>query len=201
MRSYLPLILTMILLASLAFCSACMSQPAANQTPQKNLSPKTDIGLVPLNMSKGAEFVSFKDAIDRLGEPNINTPDSNSAATRILFIQGGNLDKEGNAQRWVFGINKGVTNDLWVYDPSGWTVIPYSGSLPREEIVPSSLTSPDRLFTINHEAILGDPLSTAPEKRDLDLRNGTYQITIASGSTSRILIFNATSGEAVEAND
>jgi hypothetical protein len=201
MRSYLPLILTMILLAGLAFCSACTSQPATNQTPQQNLSPKTDVGLVPLNMSKGSAFVSFEDAIDHLGEPDINTADSNSAATRILFIQGGNLDKAGNAQRWVFGINKGVTNDLWVYDPSGWTIITYSGTLPHEEIVPSSLMSPGRLFTINHEAILGDPLSTSPEKRDLDLRNGTYKITVVSGSMSRILIFNATSGEAVDEND
>ena len=139
MRSYLPLILTMILLASLAFCSACMSQPATNQTPQQNLSPKTDVGLVPLNMSQGSEFVSFKDAIDHLKEPDIKTPDSNNAATRILFIQGGNLDNAGNAKRWVFGINKGVTNELWVYDPSGWTDIPYSGNLPHVEIVPSSL--------------------------------------------------------------
>jgi hypothetical protein len=201
MRSYLPLILTMIVLASLVFCSACTSQPAPNQTPQQNLSPKTDVGLVPLNMSKGSQFVSFEDAIDHFGEPDINTPDSNNAATRILFILGGNLDNAGNAQRWVFGINKGVTNNLWVYDPSGWTVIPYSGTLPHEEIVPSSLMSPGRLFTINHDAILGDQLSAAPEKRDLDLRNGTYRITITSGSTSRTLIFNATSGEAVEAND
>jgi hypothetical protein len=201
MRSYLPLILAIILLSGLVFCGACTSQPATNQTPQQNLSPKTDVGLVPLNMSQGSAFVRFEDAIDHLKEPDIKTPDSNNAATRILFVLGGNLDNAGNAKRWVFGINKGVTNELWVYDPSGWTVIPYSGTLPQEEIVPSSLMSPDRLFTKNHDAILGNPLSTAPEKRDLDLRNGTYQITIASGSTSRILIFNATSGEAIEAND
>ena len=201
MRSYLPLILTMILLASLAFCSACTSQPATNQTPQQNLSQLTDVGLVPLNMSRGSELISFEEATSQLRERESNSLNPDNTATRILFILGGGLDDAGNAQRWVFGINKGETKELWVYDPSGWTVIPYSGTFPPAEIVPAAVMSPTQLFTINQEAILGDTLSAVPEQRDLDLRNGTYQITIASGRTSRILRFDATTGEAIESND
>jgi hypothetical protein len=201
MRSYLPLILTLIVLAGLAFCSACTSQPAANQTPQQNLSPVTDVGLVPVHVSQGSEFVSFDKAQGYLGDSESNSLNPNKVKTRILFIQGGGLDDAGNAQRWVFGINKGETNELRVYDHTGWTVIPFSGTLPSDEIVPAAVISPGRLFNENHEAIFEDILSAAPEQRDLDLRNGTYRITITSGSTSRILIFNATSGEAVEAND
>ena len=119
---------------------------------------------------------------------------------RIFFIQGAGLNDAGNAQRWVFGIQNGKANEIRVYDHTGWTVISYSGSLPSGEIDPNAVISPGRLFSENHAAILGETPLPA-EHRDLDLRNGTYKITIASGSTSRILIFNATSGEAVEAND
>jgi hypothetical protein len=200
MRSYLPLLLSMMLLAGLAFCSACTSQPAANQTPQQDLSPKADAGLMPLNMSQGSEFVSFEEARATIGGRNLHSVTPDDTKIRIFFIQGVGLNDAGNAQRWVFGIQNGEVNELRVYDHTGWTVISYGGSLPSREIDPNAVISPGRLFSDNHAAILGETPIPA-EHRDLDLRNSNYKIAIASGSTSRILIFNATSGETVEAND
>jgi hypothetical protein len=197
MRSYLPLILIIILLASLAFCSACTSQTVTNKTQTQTLSPVADVGLVPLTISQGLEFVSFDEAISSLEGRNIHSITSDDMKVGLFFIQGGGLDDAGNARQWIFGINNGKTNELRVYDHNGWTIVPYGGSLPSHEIVPDAVISPRRLFSENHVTILGDTLSPAPQYRDLDLRNGTYRITITSGSTSRILIFNATSGEVV----
>jgi hypothetical protein len=187
----------MILLASLAFCSACTSQTIADRNQTQTQSPVADVGLVPLTISQGLELVSFDEAINSLEGRNIHSKTSDDNKVTLFFIQGGDLDDAGNARQWIFGINNGKTNELRVYDHNGWTVVPYGGSLPSHEILPDAVIFPGRLFSENRVAILGDTLSPAPQHRDLDLRNGTYRITITSGNSSRILIFNATSGEAV----
>jgi hypothetical protein len=38
---------------------------------------------------------------------------------------------------------------------------------------------------------------TIPERRDLELNQDIYTLTITSGNTSRILTFNATTGELI----
>jgi len=201
MRSYLPLTLMVLLLAGLTFCSACTSQSEQNQTSQQNLTPVTDAGIVPLHGTPAAAVVRFDDAVNQLEERESLAAAPNSSSSGIYFILGAGLDDSGNAHQWIFGLTNGSVPELQVVDPTGWTVIPYSGSLPAEQIVPLTIVSPDKLFTMNGAAIRGDVRSGSPEQRSLDLRNGTYTITIAAGSTSRVLMFNATTGDAIESHD
>jgi hypothetical protein len=201
MRNSLPLVLIAILLAGLALCSACTSPQGVNQTVQQNLSPVKDVGLVPVSISPRSAVVRFDEAVSQLGERESFSADKNGTATGIFFIRGGGLDDAGNARQWAFGINKGGVHQLQVFDASGWTDIPYSGALPAAPIIPSDIISPGRLLTMNNALILGDSASASPEQRDLDLRNGTYTISITSGSTSRVMMFNATTGDAIESND
>jgi|GEM_PF-1480756 len=200
MRNGLPLVLTLILLAGFAFCSACTSQQEQNTTSQQNLTPVTDIGLVPVHGTPASPVVRFDDAISQLGERESSAALQNSSSYGIYFILGAGMDDTGNAHQWIFGINNGTVPELEVMDPASWTTIPYSGTFPASRVEPATILPPDQLFLMNKAAILGDIQSGAPEQRSLDLRNGTYTITISSGSTSRVLIFNATTGDSIESN-
>jgi hypothetical protein len=83
------------------------------------------------------------------------------------------------------------------YDRSGWTKIPWTAPAGSEEIVVDNIVSPERLFIQNTAFILVNPSMTIPERRDLELKQDIYILTITSGNTSRILTFNATTGELI----
>jgi hypothetical protein len=84
---------------------------------------------------------------------------------------------------------------LLIYDRSGWTVFPKSNTtLPLEELAVDHIVSPGNLIAQNKAIILSTPSSAIPERRDLELQEGIYKLTLYSGSKGRILMFNATTG-------
>ena len=199
MQRYHSSMITIALLFTMCLFSACVSTSApANQTPPLNVSPKIDVGLIPIDLTPGSEYIRFDEAKGNLGESESLSLNTYIKKTRILFIQGGNLDESGNAERWVFGVNKGDINELRVYDRSGWTIISWNNAISADEIDLENVVSPEALFSQNEIQILESSPSTIPAHRDIELKNGTYRITITSGRTSQILMFNATTGAAIE---
>ncbi len=67
-------------------------------------------------------------------------------------------------------------------------------TLPSEEIILDTIVTPDNLFSQNKAVISGNPSPAIPERWDLELQRGIYTLTITSGSSTRILTFNATTG-------
>lgn len=181
-------------MVSLCLCSACITQAPANPAIPQNVSPVIDVGLVPITPSSEPQFISFNEARSNLGEREIQVPDSDDNKNRIVFIRGMDLDESGNARQWFFGIRGDSINEIRVYDRSGWTIIPWNSTTASEEIDLDTVISPDRLFETNTGEILGMTPRTMPVRRDLELINGTYKLTINSDSTTRILTFNATTG-------
>ena len=202
MHLYRPFIITVALLFTLCLFSACTSQPGpANQTsqvPTPNATPKADVGIEPVNITQGQHSVSFNDAKRNLKNSEALSLNQYQNETKVLFIQGGNVDASGNAERWIFGISKGDINELRVYDHSGWTIIPWNYTISADQIDPDLIIPPAILFEDNKYQILGSSSPAIPVQRDLELRNGTYTITITSGSTPEILMYNATTGAAIE---
>jgi hypothetical protein len=202
MHRYRPLMITIALLFAICLFSACVSPLGpVNQTPQMptpNASPKIDVGITSINITPDLSPISFDEAKGKLKSSESLSLNQFQKETRILFIQGGNLDESGNAERWVFGINKGDTNELRVYDHSGWTIIAWNNSISADEIDLDHVVSPAAIFDQNKDQILESSPSTITAQRDIELRNGTYTLTITSGSTSEILMFNATTGAAIE---
>ena len=86
---------------------------------------------------------------------------------------------------------------MLAYDGKSWITIPWNAPLDLEEITVDSIVSPARLFSQNTAVIVRSPPPADPERRDLELKQGIYTLTITSGSTSRILTFNATTGELI----
>ena len=199
MQRYHSSMITIALLFMMCLFSACVSTSApANQTPPLNVPPKIDVGLIPIDPTPDSEYIRFDEAKGNLGESESLSLNVFPKKTMILFIQGGNLDESGNAERWVFGVNKGDINELRVYDRSGWTIISWNNAISADEIDLENVVSPETLFSQNEIQILKSSPSTIPAQRDIELKNGTYRITITFGSTSQILMFNATTGAAIE---
>jgi hypothetical protein len=156
------------------------------------------VGITTLNLSSDSSSVSFEAAKRQLKYSESLSLNQFEKETRVLFIKGGNLDGSGNAEQWVFGINKGDINELRIYGSTGWTIIAWNYPISADQIDLDHVISPTTIFDDNKDQILGNSSPTISVQRNIELRNGTYTITINSGSTSQILRYNATTGAAIE---
>jgi hypothetical protein len=202
MRPFTVTIVAIAVLVSACLFSACVSPSApANQTPQVPTVtelPKIDVGVSQVVPEPMQEPVSFAEAKRSFLQNEGNFLTSIQQKSQILFIQAGNLDRLGNAGQWVFGVKQGNGYELRVYDRSGWTVIPWSASLSGQEIDLNHVVSPVVLFNQTGIQTFNKTPLTRPVQRDLELKNGIYRLTMTSDSTSQILMFNATTGDAIE---
>jgi hypothetical protein len=188
MHKNIPTILVISLLIPLIICCACVSKSSTDQTPQQNGGLKQIFG------PEESPNINFNMALQDLrGYQPDSTNDSNSIQT-IYLIHGTNVDRWGNATSWIFGVRHSAGTEMLAYDRSGWIKIPWNAPQLSEEIDVDRIVSPSRLFNQNDALIQSNPTQTISERRDLDLQGGIYTITITSGSTVRILRFNATTG-------
>jgi hypothetical protein len=190
MRRNIPTIFVILALLSLILCSACVSQPPANQTSQQN------VGLA--QISEGSPLISFDVAQQNLMEYRPDPTNESTGVKTIYYIHGTNVDVSGNASSWIFGVRHSGSTELLAYDRSGWIKIEWNASLLSEEIDVERIVSPGSLFSKNNAVILSNSSPANPERRDLDLIRGIYTLTITSGSKDRILTFNATTGELIK---
>jgi hypothetical protein len=204
MRRNIPLSFAILGLLSLILCSACVSQPPANQTTRQDAG-LTQTTTVPVDSLR----ISFEEAKAKLADYRINALnesgnvipvkyirrdlDLSGNATTVNYMRSRDLDLSGNATGWIFGVYTGNKAEFLVYDRTGWTTIA-NATLPSEAIVLDTIVSPDFLFEKNKEMISGNSSPAIPERRDIELQRGIYTLTITSGSTSRTLTFNATTG-------
>ena len=181
MRRNIPAIFAISALILLILCSAC-TLLSSGEKKEEGLTQVT----IPVETSR----ISFEEAKQKLEEYTINeTADGKT----IYYIIAKNMDESGNATSWVFGINQGKGAKLLVYDKTGFTVFNWSTHIP-EKIALDQIVYPDTLFTRNKALIVTTPSQTGSERRDLELQQGIYTLTIYSGATNRILTFNATTG-------
>ena len=204
MRRNIPLSFAILGLLSLILCSACVSQPPANQTTRQDAG-LTQTTTVPVDSLR----ISFEEAKAKLADYRINALnesgnvipvkyirrdlDLSGNATTVNYMRSRDLDLSGDATGWIFGVYTGNKAEFLVYDRTGWTTIA-NATLPSEAIVLDTIVSPDFLFEKNKEMISGNSSPAIPERRDIELQRGIYTLTITSGSTSRTLTFNATTG-------
>jgi len=183
MRRNIPAIFAISALIILILCSACTFLPSGE---------KQEGGLTQVTIPVETSRISFAEAQQKLNEYSVDSINETADGKTIYYIVAKDVDESGNATSWVFGINQGAGAKLLVYDRTGWTVFPWSTRIP-EKIALDQVVSPETLFAGNKAAITG-PSQTIAERRDLELQQGVYTLTIYSGSTNRILTFNATTG-------
>jgi hypothetical protein len=175
------------MLIILIWCSACVSQSSSDKIPEQKEGLTEVIKPVePQRFNFGtvkAELIAYR----------LNFINDSITAKTVYYMRSRDMDETGNSNGWIFGVYSGGEAEFLVYDQTGWTTI-RNATLPSDKIALDTIVSPDFLFEQNKELISGNPSPTIPERRDLELQRGVYKLTITSGSNSRILKFNATTG-------
>jgi hypothetical protein len=187
MHKSIPIIFAIFALFVFSLCSACVTQPQENQTSQQNT------GLSQINIQEDNSPISFEEAKAKLVEYRLNDLNEPVNTNSVYYMRSRDVDGSGNATGWIFGVYNGNQSEFLVYDRTGWTTIA-NATLTSEEIVLDNVVSPGSLFSQNKAVISGNPSLVIPERRNIELQQGIYKLTITSGSTTRTLTFNATTG-------
>jgi len=186
MRKIIPIIFVISALVALVLCSACV-------LPQ-NGKPAVDKGFSQITTQEISNYISFEEAKQKFEDYN------GAEKLPVYYIFSRDVDGSGNAESWLFGVRQSTGTELLMYDRTGWKTIPWNASLPSEEIMLNQGVSPGTLFSQNKQVILSTSSPSIPERRDLVLKQGMYTLTINSGSASRTLMFNATTGVLITSN-
>jgi hypothetical protein len=185
MQNSIPIISVFSTLVVVILCSACVSQ-------SPNPVTTSNTGFTQVTDALDSSRISFTETRQNFREFGNSLLGSGNATT-VHYILARDVDETGNATSWIFGAKQGTEAGLLVFDRSGWTLIPWNETRSLE-VVDLDHISPDTLFYQNKALILGNTSPSVSERRDLELKNGIYTVTIVSGSPSRSITFNATTG-------
>jgi hypothetical protein len=190
MHKSITIIFAILALFIFSLCSACVSEPPANQTSGQNA------GLTQINVPSESTRISFETAQQKLKEYRaVSFNESSINKEKLYYILAKDVDDQGKATSWIFGVNQGAGSRLLIFDTTGWTNINLNNSeLPSEEIVIDHIVPPSNVFSENKAAIIGNAPLPTPELRELELKGDIYTLTITSDGTVRTLKFNAISG-------
>jgi hypothetical protein len=187
MRKIIRSIFVISALVALVLCSACVS-PFGEQKKQEG-------GLTQVTVLGQNARISFEDAYQNLKDYRMDLSSGSAGPIKSFYILAKDVDDQGKATSWVFGVNRETGSRLLIYDRNGWTDMSLSNSaLPSEEIILDNVMPPNKLFAENKAAIQGNSPASSPAIRELELKEGKYTLTITSGSTVKVIKFNATTG-------
>jgi hypothetical protein len=188
MHRNIPTIFVILLLSVLILCTACLQ--STDQRTQQN------VGLA--QVSEASSYISFDMARQDLAEYPHDPSNETYRVKTVYYIHGTDVDDSGNASSWLFGVRNSYRTELLAYNQNGWITIPWNAPPLSDEIDINRIVTPSSLFRQNNAVILSNPSQTNTERRDLELIQGIYTLTITSGSGNSILRFNATTGELIK---
>jgi hypothetical protein len=187
----------------LAGClSAGCTAPVAVQG-QNGTVNGTDLGFRPVNISGERAAISFWEAGAALSDliPGAgNRSALNSSDTRILYVRGTGLDRNGDAASWIFVVQNNNRTSIVTAEQKGTTLSEWKGAFPRQEIPVESVISPADLFRKNGPAIFQNEKDNQTISRDLVLSMNNYTLTIAGKGEKRVLVFDAGTGTLTRSN-
>ena len=175
--------------------SGCATESSSNKKTQQ------DVGITRISEVDDSPYISFDVAQQNLLNFQPDSTNESSALKTIYTIHGMDVNESGYAASWIFGVRISNTTQLLAYGPGGLIKIPWNSSFPSEEIDIGTIVPPSRLFSQNKAVILSKSSKTIPDRRDLDLQQVIYTLTINSDNTVGIITFNATTGELISYND
>ena len=187
MRRNIQVVFVISALVILILCSGCTSQPQAGNTSQQG-------GLNQVTVPVKTPRIGFEEAQQKLVQYRTASMHESGNVKTIYYFQAGDMDASGKAASWVFGVKNTTTAELLVYSGTGWRVIPWIITPLPQEILTDRIVPPGNLFAQNQAIIIGDSSRAPAERRDLELKDGVYTVTITSGNSPRILTFNASTG-------
>jgi hypothetical protein len=170
--------------------------PPVLQNTSQNITTG-NVGLRPLPDTSQSHRIAFEEAIEQLPNANSGTMEPLSKFT-IHYFRGRDLDYEGKASTWLFGVRFDNQSALLYYDASGWQSTPWDGGESEREIIRGSYVPPGDIIRNNIGLISGSDQTQKGLIERMDLINGRYTITITRQEMQEILIFDAGSGALIQ---
>jgi len=169
--------------------------PFANRPADVQTNTNADAGLQTVPDTTQSSLTTLKAALDQLSQRLQATPSSSNFT--LHYIRGTDLDFQGRAAHWVFGVRYGNQSVLMYFDAPGWRSVSWEGAVPEKEIVADSFVSPSKVINRNAGILYAsDPQKEGLIKR-MDLMNGKYTITMERQGRQQTFVFDAASGELI----
>jgi hypothetical protein len=186
MRRNIPTIFSIMTLVALILICACLAQSPADQSSGQG-------GLTQITPASEGSRLSFETAKQNFMEYLSESTNDTENRKNVNYMLSRDMDDQGNARTWIFGVSGEKGPVYLVNDISGWTSIE-NVTLPSETISLDTIVTPENLLKQNRAGIMNNSSPGVTERWDLELQRGVYTLTITSGSSTRSLIFNATTG-------
>lgn len=179
-------------------CAACIAagctmpfQSQENTALTPALTQKIPINIGSTSMSSSGDFryTSFNDALTLLQTMESDEGITDSATKSVYYLRGENVDTSGNAVRWMLGVRKSNQTSLYLYKHEDWVETPWSMPDASERIELDTITPPSALIQNSTASSQGDV-----QRRDLELYNGVYTLTITTPGSIQEYRYNAVTG-------
>ena len=141
------------------------------------------------------------DAVNRVMDMQPGSGGNTTGPWTIHYIQGKNLDAQGQATSWLFGIRSENTTTIILYDLAGLRIIPMAGALPTDAIDFNRTLSPAELINQTSLAMPKGDIAQTRSGIVIELVAGTYTITWPAGYSPQAISFNATTGALIRSYD
>lgn len=170
------------------------SAPAQTITSKPVRQP-VDLGFIPRIPPDPARF-SFSE-VDELAALYPLEQQNGSVEKDIYYIAGKNVDPEGNAATWIYGIKNATGVFFLVYDVQGWQLVPAADTFPPQEIDTGTLYNVSRIFAENHD-VLASPSAAG---REIEITANTTRILVREGTETKSYAFDSLTGALIPVHE
>jgi hypothetical protein len=170
--------------------------PPVLQNISQNITT-VNVGLRIIPDTSQSRRIAFEEAIEQLPNAQVGTMEPLSKFT-IHYFRGRDLDYEGRASTWLFGVRFDNRSALMYYDASGWQSTPWDGGELEREIIWGSFVPPGDIIRDNTGLISGSDQTQKGLIKHMDLNNGRYTVTITRQEKQEIFVFDADSGALIQ---
>jgi len=120
-----------------------------------------------------------------------------STEKKIYVIQGKDVDANGDATSWMYGVRHAAGASFLIFDEYGWHEIPAADTFPAQEIDTGALANLTSVFRDNQD-LLGSPSITG---RQVDVTNATYSVSVQEGPARHVYQFDAGTGALIPTHE
>jgi hypothetical protein len=193
-RSSSIILLIAIVIIGLLVITFLTGNPSfGDKSSDSQFSKNSDRGLQTLPDTPPPFLTTFEEAMNQLHQYLRETAGPSSNFT-IHYIRGTDLDNEGRASKWLFGVRYDNQSVLMYFDSSGWRSVPWEGAAPEKEIIPGSFVPPKGIIKYTNGLLSGSDEAQKDLIQRLDLINGRYIVTIIRQEKQQIFVFDAGTG-------
>jgi hypothetical protein len=191
--SSIILLIAIVIIGLLVITFLTGNPPFGDRSSDSQFSKNSDVGLQPLRDTPPPLLTTFEEAMKQLHQ-NLRETAGPSSNFTIHYIRGTNLDNEGRASKWLFGVRYDNQSVLMYFDASGWRSVPWEGAAPEKEIIPGSFVPPKGIIEYTIGLLSGSDQAQKDLIQRLDLINGKYTVTIIQQGKQQIFVFDAGTG-------